>query len=71
MNEKTKQEINKFLAEWMGECSAINIKWNGCKECRGWGFYPCPDYFTWPGFGIVWEKARKNNNWIDFKELFD
>ena len=51
MNNK---DVNKFLTEQLGECWLSNMN------------YLENDFFTWTGFGLLWEWATKQEWWNHF-----
>ena len=84
----SKEEINKYLTEAMGEC------WHEYKSgectCIKCGMFPesgttalvgtpensvkhhilkRPNFFTWQGFGKLWEWATKQKWWKKFEQL--
>jgi hypothetical protein len=69
-NKILKHSINKFLAEKFFCQCWHEFQPDGnflCKKCgRSWPENN-PDYFTWPGFGLVWEKAKESEGWFNFQ----
>ncbi len=73
------EEINKYLTEAMGECwhewigTDGDATWHRCIKCYlEKHFYehesppPPVDFFTWEGFGKLWEWASKREWWTAF-----
>jgi hypothetical protein len=77
-------QINKFLTEQMGECwhdrmvpSDGGVR---CYKCKAWftsryidrfnsGEYNT-NFFTWVGFGKLWEWAQAQEWWTNFGDWF-
>lgn len=70
-----KNQINKYLSDKIGNCNhiftireddgkLISIVCEDCKEPR----QPRNDgdFYTWEGFGILWEWAKEQKWWLDF-----
>jgi hypothetical protein len=71
------EEINKYLAEAMGECwhefeirKLPDSSFHGrvCCHCGDYQTLAIPmlDFSTWEGFGKLWEFAIKQEWWNDF-----
>ena len=73
------EEINKYLTEAMGECwhenTDIQSAHTICRDCPiGYLTHYWIDYrnkhrnnfFTWEGFGKLWEWATKQEWWVGF-----
>ena len=79
MTPEAKESCNKFLTEkFFGKCwhEWIENQKNrsiSCEKCGGivsstyQTFRLQEDYFTWPGFGLVWEKWAKFLGWKEPK----
>ena len=75
MNDKTKESLNRFLTEWMGECWH---EWERdregratiCKKCKvtfqgsknTYGF----DWTSRERFLDLWDKAKESEEWDKF-----
>lgn len=77
------EQINRRLHEIMGLCNngIHSIKHhvgvgNVCNNChRLWGDDKVPsgkgyDFFTWQGFGILWEFMQKHDRWGKFMHAY-
>ena len=80
--EMSNEDINKYLTEAMGECwhdylKLLNDDHSGsphfiCKKCDehhySWD-YQHSDFFTWQGYGKLWEWATKQEWWWKFWDV--
>ena len=79
MTSAEKETVNKFLTLAMGECwherkdfSEDGYGTYNCKNCgerfggHGSQLINKDDFFTWAGFGKLWEWAQKQSWWMDF-----
>ena len=80
------KEINKYLTEAIGECwhtwdltlhkDNFALLTLTCKHClvevkRNESTKFENDFFTWEGFGKLWEWARSQEWWSDFSRYLD
>lgn len=68
-----KRERDKFLTEAMGLCYHSNWKsqmaGSFCLDCLYESNSPCNGrivFYTWAGFGKLWEWAQKQDWWSEF-----
>ena len=73
--EQENEEINKYLTEAMGECwhdwkNLPKIRSAQCVKCTTL-FHRAQinDFFTWQGFGKLWEWATKQEWWNYFQDM--
>ena len=59
-------ERDKFLTEAMSKCWHEGT--SRCRKCHArYHLVPThPDFSTWPGFGLLWEWAQKQEWWWNF-----
>ena len=69
------EDVNKFLTKQLGECwhewTEVKTGYYICNNCGQLGFICANNFFTWEGFGKLWEWSTKQEWWQGFLNKHD